>query len=220
MIPSVGKPKILYQDHKNIKFESLDFYLDLAKKIISKMAPTFFTGLSKEMLKSEDAISFVANAIMMGDWRWKKESDKLKEQSEENKQYKSLYSYRNQCGIWAIQTYVTKKYKQNNNSKKIKEKYSINYTDDNDVSLEGIIADTSQIEPINKIIEDETNNNIKSLIQQLFNTDIISDKQKDQVKMYYYDNMTLEQIGKQQGVTREAVRQSIKTAISKIRTLI
>jgi RNA polymerase sigma factor (sigma-70 family) len=218
MIPSVGKPKILYQDHKNIKFESLDFYLNLAKKIISKMAPTFFSGLSKEMLKNEDAISFVANAIMMGDWRWKK--DTIKDNSNEEKQYKTLYSYRNQCGIWAIQTYVTKRYKQNNSSKKIKEKYSINYTDDNDVSLESVIADHSQIEPVDKIIEEEKNNNIKSLIEQLFNTDILSDKQKDQVKMYYYDNMTLEQIGRVQGVTREAVRQSIKTAISKIRTLI
>jgi hypothetical protein len=120
MIPSVGKPKILYQDHKNIKFESLDFYINLAKKIISKMAPTFFSGLSKEMLKNEDAISFVANAIMMGDWRWKK--DTIKDNSNEEKQYKTLYSYRNQCGIWAIQTYVTKRYKQNNSSKKIKEK--------------------------------------------------------------------------------------------------
>lgn len=219
MIPSVGKPKILYQDHKNIKFESLEFYLDLAKKIISKMAPTFFTGLSKEMLKNEDAISFVANAIMMGDWRWKKESDTLK-QDAEDKQYKSLYSYRNQCGIWAIQTYVTKKYKQNNNSKKIKEKYSINYTDDNDITLESIIADDSQSEPIDTIIEQEKYDNIKNLIEQLFNTEIISDKQKDQVKMYYYDNMTLEQIGRIQGVTREAVRQSIKTALSKIRTLV
>jgi|688.fasta_scaffold00762_15 RNA polymerase sigma factor (sigma-70 family) len=218
MIPSVGKPKILYQDHKNIKFESLDFYINLAKKIISKMAPTFFSGLSKEMLKNEDAISFVANAIMMGDWRWKK--DTIKDNSNEEKQYKTLYSYRNQCGIWAIQTYVTKRYKQNNSSKKIKEKYSINYTDDNDVSLESVIADHSQIEPVDKIIEEEKNNNIKSLIEQLFNTDILSDKQKDQVKMYYYDNMTLEQIGRVQGVTREAVRQSIKTAISKIRTLI
>jgi len=218
MIPSVGKPKILYQDHKNIKFESLDFYINLAKKIISKMAPTFFSGLSKEMLKNEDAISFVANAIMMGDWRWKK--DTIKDNSNEEKQYKTLYSYRNQCGIWAMQTYVTKRYKQNNSSKKIKEKYSINYTDDNDVSLESVIADHSQIEPVDKIIEEEKNNNIKSLIEQLFNTDILSDKQKDQVKMYYYDNMTLEQIGRVQGVTREAVRQSIKTAISKIRTLI
>jgi RNA polymerase sigma factor (sigma-70 family) len=182
------------------------------------MAPTFFSGLSKEMLKNEDAISFVANAIMMGDWRWKK--DTIKDNSNEEKQYKTLYSYRNQCGIWAIQTYVTKRYKQNNSSKKIKEKYSINYTDDNDVSLESVIADHSQIEPVDKIIEEEKNNNIKSLIEQLFNTDILSDKQKDQVKMYYYDNMTLEQIGRVQGVTREAVRQSIKTAISKIRTLI
>ena len=94
IIPSIGKQKILYKDHKDVNFESLDFYTNLAKKIIAKIGPTFFAGLSKQMLKDEDAISFVANAIMMGDWRWK--------QKEEDKPLKGLYSYRNQCAIWAI----------------------------------------------------------------------------------------------------------------------
>jgi RNA polymerase sigma factor (sigma-70 family) len=215
MIPSVGKQKISYCDHSEIKFESLDFYINLAKKIIAKMGPTFFSGLSKQMLKNEDAISFVANAIMMGDWRWKKD-----QKEEDVKVYKNLYSYRNQCGIWAIKTYVTKQYKQNNNKRKINSKYSLNYVDDNDISLESAIADNNQKEPIENLIEKEKVSNLLNSIEDLFNSGILSDKQKEQIIMYYYENMTLEQIGKKYNVTREAVRQSIKSAILKIKALI
>ena len=37
MTPSIGKQKISYKDHSNIKFETMDFYLNLAQKIIAKM---------------------------------------------------------------------------------------------------------------------------------------------------------------------------------------
>ena len=46
-INGIGNPKIQYKDHSNIKFDSLDEYLLLAKKCISK----FGGGLSKKMLK-------------------------------------------------------------------------------------------------------------------------------------------------------------------------
>jgi RNA polymerase sigma factor (sigma-70 family) len=215
MIPSVGKQKISYRDHSGIKFESLEFYLGLAKKIIAKMGPTFFAGLSKDMLTNEDAVSFVANAIMMGDWRWKND-----QKEDDKKTYKNLYSYRNQCGIWAIKTYVTKQYKQKNNKRKINTKYSLNYIDDNDASLESAIADKDQKEPIDMVIEKENTDNLLKSINDLLNSGILSDKQREQIIMYYYDNMTLEQIGEKYDVTREAVRQSIKSGIAKIRSLI
>jgi RNA polymerase sigma factor (sigma-70 family) len=215
MIPSVGKQKIAYCDHSEIQFESLDFYINLAKKIIAKMGPTFFSGLSKHMLKNEDAISFVANAIMMGDWRWKKDN-----KTDDTKVYKNLYSYRNQCGIWAIKTYVTKQYKQKNNKRKINTQYSLNYVDDNDISLESAIADHDQKEPLEVILEKEKVDNLVQSLEDLFNSGVLSDKQKKQIIMYYYENMTLEQIGNKYNVTREAIRQSIKSGISKIKSIL
>lgn len=211
IIPSIGKQKISYKDHKEVKFESLDFYLELAQKIIAKIAPTFFNGLSKEMLKNEDAIAFVANAIMMGDWRWKESSD--------YKNNKSLYSYRNQCAIWAIKTYVTKQYRNKHNKKKIQAKYSLSFQED-DLTLENIIADSDQQEPIDLLISEENQQISKNLINLLFDSNILSDKQKKHIQMYYFENMTLEEIGQTHGVTREAVRQSIKTGIEKIRSLV
>lgn len=213
IIPSIGKQKISYKDHSTVNFESLDFYINLAQKIIAKMGPTFFNGLSKEMLKSEDAIAFVANAIMMGDWRWEQKN------KEESKSNKGLYSYRNQCAIWAIQTYITKQYKTKNNKKKILPQYSLNYVD-NDLQLENIIADKNQQDPADIISDLEQKTMQTNLINELLDSQIISDKQKEYIKAYYFDNMTLEKIGKQNSITREAVRQSIKSAIAKIRKLV
>ena len=209
MIPSIGKQKIIYKDHSTVNFESLDFYILLAQKIISKMGPSIFGGLSKEMLSNEDAISFVANAIMMGDWRWKNEDNKDLE-----KKNKSLYSYRNQCGIWAIKTYITKKYKQKDHKN-----YSLNYVDDeqSDQKLSDKIADHSQKEPLDLLMEKEKKDTIQENITNLLNMAPISEKQRDYIEMYYYKDMTLEQIGKKYGVTREAVRQSIKSAINTIK---
>lgn len=213
MIPSIGKQKIIYKDHSKIQFESLSFYTDLAKKIISKMGPTFFNGLSTHMLKSEDAISFVANAIMMGDWRW--------EQETQNKKNKNLYSYRNQCGIWAIKTYVTKQYKNKHNRKKIKANYSLNHDcDDEGTGMVGVIKDNNQKEPSDILIENEENLSKQQLFNALLNSDILSDRQKSYIRLYYYEDMTLDNIGKRFNITREAVRQSIKSALNKIKELL
>ena len=213
IIPSVGKQKISYKDHSEVNFEPLDFYINLSKKIIAKMGSSFFNGLSKDMLKSEDSIDFVANAIMMGDWRWKQNNDDVE------KQNKSLYSYRNQCAIWAMKTYVTKQYKNKYNNKKIKTDYSINHQTDS-LSLESIIQDNSQREPIDIIIEKENNKEINDLLSKFFESDIISDKQKEYIKLYYFEKLTLEKIGKKFGVTREAIRQSLRSAIKRIRELV
>lgn len=214
MIPSVGKPKIAYKDHSKVNFESLDFYTTLAQKIIAKFATKFGNNVSKYMLKNEDAISFVANAIMMGDWRWKEN------ESIDNK-YKSLYSYRNQCGIWAIKTYVTKTYRANNSNKKIKSSYSLNHIQDEDGSqLENIVADKSQYSPIDILISNEDNNIKRDLINDILLSDLLSDKQKQYIKLYFFENFTLEKIGQKFNVTREAVRQSIKVSIQKIKDLL
>jgi hypothetical protein len=95
-----------------IQFDSLATYISLAKKTINKFAPKFYNGLNKDMLSNEEAVSDVATAIMYADWRFDPN------RPGKNGDKKTLYSYRNQCAIWAIKTYITQKYKDNN--KKIK----------------------------------------------------------------------------------------------------
>ena len=45
----------------------------------------------------------------------------------------------------------------------------------------------------------------------------ITDKQKEQIILYYFNNNTLAQIGKKFSISREAVRQNIKRAFESIR---
>lgn len=210
----VGDQKIKYKDHDQIQFDSLNTYLLLAKKAISKFSPKFYNGLSSKMLKDEEAISAVANAIMMADWRW--DADYQNTQGTK----KTKYSYRNQCALWAIQTYVTKTYKH---KKKLSKKnvYSLDHTTDNkDISIHEMINNTSVKCPVEDLIIQEESDNLKQNLALLLDSNILSDRQKDYIRLYYYESYTFEKIGKKYGITREAVRQGLNKALNIIRELI
>lgn len=189
-------------------FDSLSTYISLAKKTINKFAPKFYNGLNKEMLNNEEAVSDVATALMFADWRFNPEREG------KTGDKKTLYSYRNQCAIWAIKTYVTQRYK--NNHKKIKMHSLDNVMSgcDKDINGYDITANKMDLDPLEIIIDKESKTNYKNDIEYLLNSGLISEKQKDQLFMYYYDDMTLSQIGKRYNVSREAIRQSIKRAIN------
>jgi hypothetical protein len=175
----IGKQKITYKDHTNITFDNLDDYLILAKKAISK----FSHPMSKKMLKDEDAISLVANAIMMADWRW--------DENYQSKQgtKKTKYSYRNQCAIWAIQTYLSKEYQKNKKYDKI---YSLDYVSESEDSIaHNLVEDKKNLTPYEIAIKNE---------------------------LYFLESETFENIGKKYGITREAVRQGLNKAILTIRS--
>jgi RNA polymerase sigma factor (sigma-70 family) len=211
-IVSVGNPKIAYQDHSNIDFEPLSFYITLAQKTIAKFAKNFSSSLAKEMLNSEDAISNVANCIMMADWRWDKE------RKGQTGQQKNKYSYRNQCAIWAIKSYMTRKKQKHNKAHSVD--VDMNYEDDG-LSLLDILPSPSK-SPIQILLEKENNDDITEIVSYFLssNSDILSDKQKECIRLYYLEGLTFAEIGKKFSITREAVRQNIKKSIQKIQSII
>lgn len=187
------------------KYESLSTYLMLSKKIINKFAPKFIV---KQMLNDEDAISDVATALMNAD----KNFDPNREGATNKK--KTLYSYRNQCGLWAIKTYVTKQYK----SKKLS---SLDFIlNDDSTSLYSSIPDTKNKDPLEIVIENEERQNLIDDVSMILESNMINQKQKEQIYMYYFENKSLAEIGDHYGVTREAVRQNIKRAINSIKNLV
>jgi hypothetical protein len=187
------------------EYDSLDTYINLAKKTISKFGSKFYSGLSKEMLQNSDAVSDVATAIMYADWRF--DPNRKGKGGEQ----KTLYSYRNQCALWAIKTYVSKKYKK---SKSIS--LDFDYNQDSE-SLNAHIADHRSPNPVDCLIEKESAANLTRDISDLLDNQILSDKQKDQIRLYYIQNETLSAIGKKYGVSREAVRQNIKRGLEIIK---
>lgn len=199
--------KIKPKDNKENmqKFESLPFYINLAKKTISKFAPKFYNGLSVEMLKNEDAVSDIATALMYADWRYdanRKGKTGLQ---------KTLYSYRNQCAIWAIKTYVTNKYKQTKLA-------SLDFEFDNEKFLDSVVQDHSSASPLDILIDQEYTENLSLSINTLLSNNLLSEKQKTQIKMYYFEDKTLSEIGEVFGVSREAVRQNIKRGLEIIKS--
>jgi RNA polymerase sigma factor (sigma-70 family) len=213
-INGIGKQKIEYKDHSKLEFDSLNTYLTLAKKAIAKFGNRFYQGLAKKMLGDEDAVSAVANAIMMADWRW----DENYENDKGTK--KTKYSYRNQCALWAIQTYITKEHKH---SKKLSKKiYSLNFTldDDPDSSISGLTEDESTLSPVQILQNKEDSKELTKLVEDLLNLDCISTRQKDYLRLYYLESYTFEKIGKKYGVTREAVRQGLNKAINILREIV
>lgn len=188
----------------NRTFDALSTYISLAKKTISKFGPKFYNGLSIEMLKNEEAISDIATAIMYADWRFDSERKGA------SGQQKTLYSYRNQCAIWAIKTYITTKYKK-------KKLISMDRENENNQDINTIIADTKQKTPLEIAIDTEDRYLLSLDIQDLLNNNLLSDKQREQIILYYFENETLSSIGKKFGVSREAVRQSIKRGFDLIK---
>ena len=204
-IGGIGNQKIAYKDHSEIEFLSLEEYTTMAKKIISKMS----AGFNRTFLNSDDIISYVANAIMMADWRWDSEYN-----SKEGRK-KSQYAYRNQCAIWAIKTFVSKKMYKNNcfsledNISESDERNNLNF-----------YPDEKQEDPSIIIEINDAYLQIKQDVDDLLNSGILTDKQKEYVSLYYLEGLTLEKIGHKFGITREAVRQNINKSLEKIRYFI
>lgn len=188
------------------KFETMDTYILLAKKIISKFAPNFYSSLRTELLSNEDAIADIASSLMTADWKWDKN------RVGHNGQSKTRYSYRNQCGIWAIKSYVSNKYKKKNR------RFSIDNISDSDMkTFSSHIVDRSLCDPQQIVEKEEDQKVLKTTIDSYLNSKAITEKQKNQIRKYYFEDKTLIEIGKEYGVTREAIRQSIQKGIKNIK---
>lgn len=186
-------------------YDSLSTYTNLAKKTIAKFAPKFYNGLSSEMLKNDDAISDVATAIMYADWRFDENRTGISGQK------KTLYSYRNQCAIWAIKTYITNKYK-----KQKKDTFSLNFSSEGSDEIVASIQDDKAYDPVCIAIKNEQSEAYSKYIQCIFDSGLLTEKQISIIKLYYLENETLASIGKKFGVSREAIRQNLKRAIALI----
>lgn len=186
----------------NKEYDSLPSYINLAKRMISKFAPKFYKNLAYEMLNNEDAISDVANAIMTADWKYDAERT-----GKQTGKKKTKYSYRNQCAIWAIKTFITAKYKKNNSAISNYDSISI-FEQDHKAKC-----------PLDILTEAESDSLQKEYIQEILNSEILTTKQKEQIEMYYFNNKTLAEIGEAYGVTREAVRQNLLKGVKSIRSL-
>ena len=94
---------------------------------------------------------------------------------------------------------------------------SLNFENDSNSEVSSNIADTTMTTPEKLLINLESRQNLTEDLETLLDSHLLNEKQKDQIKLYYLEGLTLSEIGKRYNVSREAVRQNIKRAINNIR---
>lgn len=190
----IGK---LRADYNNL--EDCDFlgspqdYVNIATRTIQKYGGSY----TKELLKSEDAISNIATHIMYGDWRWDSSRDGGSSQD----------SYRIECAKWAIRKYMSRK-----KGHTVKPKtFSIDNLATANHSYAGNIADgkTTDIDLLEQ----------QDLIDNILNTDKISTIEKQYITEYYIDRKTYREIALANNVTFQRVHQIVRDGINKLRAM-
>mgnify|MGYP003144446639 CR=1 FL=1 len=191
---SVEKRKNNNYSDNTTELRELSYYHDMAKKCIS-----LFSGpqMRPRMLNDEDAISHVSENIIWGHMRWKEEKGR------------TLKSYLNQCGIWAIKSWKTKIYESTSSKKEV----SLNQ-DFNDSSAQHytFIADKKCSEPFEILYDNKSKN-----IQKIVNSNVLTELQKTCLQKRYVESKKLREIAEELKITKQAVNQHIKSAIRKLR---
>jgi RNA polymerase sigma factor (sigma-70 family) len=80
--------------------------------------------------------------------------------------------------------------------------------------------DSKALNPEEILIEKENKEQLSSLIDSLLSLDCLTSRQKDYIRLYYFESYTFEKIGQKYGITREAVRQGLNKAIEMIKGVI
>mgnify|MGYP003111185376 CR=1 FL=1 len=183
-----------YENNSNEMY-SLKQYTNIAKKCISKFSGD---GVSHSMLKSEDAISHVAEHIMWGHVRWREDGGR------------ALKSYLNQCAIWAIKSWKTKIYKNEDIA-------SLNYCKPSEAAgRETQAYQNVQDKKCKEPFELLYNNNLSEM-KSLIESKCLTKLQSKCLYERYVEGKKLRQIAETLCVSRQAVNQHISKAVKKLR---
>lgn len=214
-ISSLGERRINYPPAASQDFLSLNEYVQISKKVIS-----FYCKKNKELvrhlLSSDDAISSIAENLMMGDWRWKPSYEKKIYDKDGNflgiKTLEiSRHSYRNKCAVWAIKTYL-----EQSCNKKNQRLDSLDFTykqdGEADIDLYDLIEDNNS-PPVDQSVDDST----KRKVSFLLNNSKLSDSQRASIQLYFMEGLTFEQAGAKLGITKQGVQQNVEKALNNMR---
>ena len=172
---------------------SLDDYYEVARRCIS----AFASGtVRSSMLKSEDAMSFVAEHLMYASCRWEAEGGR------------TLHSYLNQCAIWAIRRWILI-------SKNAMKHSCVSLNQDNNDEqnqLYNIISDGSE-QPVDELCRKEEEAAIRSIMDSE-----LTDRQRECIELIYIQGFSGADAARKLGISRQAVEQCTTKGLTKIRT--
>ncbi len=184
-----------FEDKPEIEYDSMDEYLKAAKKLIQSLAPRYRVGLAEEMLRDDEAVSNVATDLMIADYKWNGKGTRP--------------GWRKQYASYSILSYMTRA------KKRIKTRtWSLDYPvgmDDEGACLSDIVKD-HRPGPAEEVENKETS----EMIDDLLAFGVLSEQQEKCIRLHYLFSMKQSHIAKQEGISREAVRQNICRGMNKL----
>ena len=171
----------------------LSDYLEISKKCIAHFASN---ALANQMLRSEDAVSFVAEHLMMGTCRWKPNRGK------------TVRSYHNQGASWAIQNWISRI------SKKGVDILSLNkdLSDSEGNQLYEILEDDRKIPPSSIELEENA-----AEVDRILSDRTISEKEEKCIRMKFLDQLSVAEISESLGISKKMVYTNVQRGLKKLR---
>ena len=180
------------EDRKGQVDLSLDEYREIARRLIISMRHKF-GPVCNSILNSEDAMTNITTQIMLADWKFDGRGSKK--------------GYRKSIAHYAIMSFITKNNKGGRHIGSLNAPLS---SMDDSSELIKVIQDKMVDQP-SKAIED------REFANYLMNCPNLTDKQRDCTYKYYIEDRNMQDIADESGITREAVRQSIRGAMAKMK---
>lgn len=182
---SLEKNKTLNMtDEVKARLLTLKEYTNIAERVINYFN---FRKDKSDMLNNEDAVSFVVEHLIRGTIRWKPDGGR------------TLHSYLNQCGLWAIQRWkLNKKQASRHNTVSLDTEI-----DDNGTTLYTFVEDTSQSPHLN--------------IDEIINKPYLNDTQKECLRLRFVEGLTYKSISEILQKSKQRIEQIVNSALKKLR---
>jgi RNA polymerase sigma factor (sigma-70 family) len=190
-----GKVRELYESAEvRDRLWGLDQYLKFARQIIARFA---IGSVRTQMLNDEDAIAFIAEHLITGAIRF----DATKGRS-------TIKSYLNQCGLWAINRWLTNMKAANKIKVTSLDVERPNFHGGEAMMTRDIIPDDAPTS-VEAIIANET-------MEEILNHPCLNETQRQCLRYKFVDEMTYREIGLKINKTGARVEQITKEALRKL----
>jgi hypothetical protein len=200
-IVGIGTFRTAFENKDNKEFEKLEKYHNLAKIHIGALA---HPDLARTILADQDAVANIAFQIMIGDLRWDKNREKTKTRD----------SYLMDCSYWAIGKYTRRLKNQMLHPISLDHKH-INHNGQGQCLRDQIQAPATG----NPAVQAELNDT-KRYLKDLLDSDVLTDMQRSNIKMRFFDEMTLKEIAAVQNRTHQAISMSIESGLALLKDAI
>ena len=171
--------------------DSITDYVNIVKKCLFSK----YKHIATLIIKNEDAMAHLATTVMLADWRWNGKGTRT--------------GYRTQCVTWAINKYIARQ-KHEIAIKPISLNTIINNDSDN-----GELADLTCFTNETPALIAERTEECAKLHKVMATT--LTTKQELYIRMYYFGNMSYENISQQIGVSKQAVSDGVLKGIKRLR---